>query len=113
MTDVEDRNWQAAVGIVGARLDFVRKISSALNAKDAENERLRAALKPFADLAGKLDGAPNLIGLLTEADFKRAAEAFGNEQNARPIKCEGCDTGIADPPSRLCPGCQAYVEHQR
>lgn len=34
------------------------------------------ALKPFADLAGKLDGAPNLVGLLTEADFQRAKTAW-------------------------------------
>lgn len=28
-------------------------------------------------------------------------------------KCEECDTYAADPPSRLCPGCQAYREHQQ
>ena len=42
-----------------------------------EAQEARAALKPFAELAGKLDAAPNLVGLLTEADFKRAADAFG------------------------------------
>lgn len=48
----------------------------------AKIERLQAALKPFADLAGKLDGAPNLIGLLTEEDFKSAASALADEQSA-------------------------------
>jgi hypothetical protein len=32
--------------------------------------------------------------------------------NSRPKKCEGCGQNYADPPSKLCPGCQAYREHQ-
>lgn len=31
----------------------------------------------------------------------------------RPKKCEGCGVNPADPPSRLCPGCDAYRDHQR
>jgi Protein of unknown function (DUF968) len=31
---------------------------------------------------------------------------------AAPPRCEGCDSNYADPPSKLCPGCQAYKEHQ-
>lgn len=38
-------------------------------------------------------------------------EAF-NKQKRRPVKCEGCETNYADFPSKLCPGCQAYKEHQ-
>lgn len=30
----------------------------------------------------------------------------------RPMRCEGCDQNFADPPSKLCPGCQAYRDHQ-
>jgi hypothetical protein len=30
-----------------------------------------------------------------------------------PDKCEECGQYPADPPSRLCPGCEAYQEHQR
>lgn len=30
-----------------------------------------------------------------------------------PLLCEGCGCNRADPPSKLCPGCQAYQEHQR
>lgn len=30
-----------------------------------------------------------------------------------PERCEGCDQNFADPPSKLCPGCQAYRDHQR
>jgi len=31
----------------------------------------------------------------------------------RPPKCIECDKNIADYPSRLCPGCEAYKEHQQ
>lgn len=31
----------------------------------------------------------------------------------RPPICEGCGKDRADPPSKLCPGCQAYRDHQR
>jgi ribosomal protein L32 len=37
-------------------------------------------------------------------------------QNSRRMphrmKCEECGKNYADPPSRLCPGCEAYREHQ-
>lgn len=29
------------------------------------------------------------------------------------MKCEECGKYRADPPSKLCPGCQAYREHQK
>ena len=31
---------------------------------------------------------------------------------ARRRRCRGCWVNWADPPSQLCPGCQAYREHQ-
>jgi len=31
----------------------------------------------------------------------------------RPPVCEGCGKNRSDPPSKLCPGCQAYRDHQR
>lgn len=31
----------------------------------------------------------------------------------RPPICEGCGINRSDPPSKLCPGCQAYQEHQQ
>ncbi len=30
-----------------------------------------------------------------------------------PPLCESCGVNRADPPSKLCPGCQAYEAHQR
>jgi len=29
-----------------------------------------------------------------------------------PPVCDGCGKGYADQPSKLCPGCQAYRDHQ-
>lgn len=29
------------------------------------------------------------------------------------VKCVDCQTNYADPPGWLCPGCEAYREHQR
>lgn len=30
-----------------------------------------------------------------------------------PPYCIMCNTNRSDPPSKLCPGCQAYKEHQK
>ncbi len=30
-----------------------------------------------------------------------------------PPRCEECHVNYSDPPSRLCPGCEAYREHTR
>ena len=44
-----EENWKTGIEISGGRLAATRKIAAALNAKDAEIERLHAVLKPFAD----------------------------------------------------------------
>ena len=31
----------------------------------------------------------------------------------KPAKCIICDTNISDYPSNICPGCEAYLEHQK
>lgn len=31
---------------------------------------------------------------------------------SQSIECKGCESGIADGPTGLCPGCQAYRDHQ-
>lgn len=31
----------------------------------------------------------------------------------KPPICDECGENYADPPSKLCPGCQAYREHQQ
>lgn len=34
-------------------------------------------------------------------------------KRAKPPKCAECGIYRADPPSKVCPGCEAYREHQR
>jgi hypothetical protein len=51
----------------------------------------------------------------TEEEERLAWAAWMKEADEivrRPMKCEGCLQNWADPPSRLCPGCEAYSEHQ-
>lgn len=44
--------------------------------------------------------------------FIRANQKVARQMDkARP--CAECGTNWADPPSTLCPGCEAYREHQR
>jgi hypothetical protein len=79
-------------------------------------------------LGGKL--APNLwdilLGLhwrelwkISMTDNSRTlAELFGSKArevvpDRRPKLCDDCGKNLADYPSRLCPGCEAYLEHQR
>jgi Holliday junction resolvase len=44
--------------------------------------------------------------------WARIIETMQPRQPAKPAICEGCGASRADPPSKLCPGCQAYREHQ-
>ena len=69
----------------------------------AEIKRLKAALRGIANEA---------IGVGSSADplivIARAA------LEGKPVvMCEDCGERPADLPSRLCPGCEAYREHQR
>lgn len=42
---------------------------------------------------------------------KGVADTFFSKINVK--ECEECGKFIADTPSKLCPGCQAYKEHQQ
>lgn len=71
----------AKQALADSNREWYVRVVTALDERDAEIERLRAALKPFAELGRKLDDAPNLIGLLNESDWKNAVEAYGDEQS--------------------------------
>lgn len=55
---------------------------------------------------------------LTENDIaalcggKKARRRQRTESVKQPPLCAECGVYRSDPPSRLCPGCQAYREHQ-
>jgi hypothetical protein len=40
-------------------------------------------------------------------------EPAGSGYAATRAGVEGCSDGIAEPPGRLCPGCEAYQDHTR
>lgn len=40
-----------------------------------------------------------------------ASRTKPDEEPRYPMLCEDCGKNYADPPSKLCPGCEAYREH--
>lgn len=42
----------------------------------------------------------------------RKWKAAAKKRLQKPPKCLECGVNRADPPSRLCPGCEAYREHK-
>lgn len=52
------------------------------------------------------DGEPAGSGYGATKAGVQFAEGF-------PRLCDGCGKNDADPPSKYCPGCGAYAEHQR
>jgi rubrerythrin len=67
-----------------------------------------------ADLAGV---RTQIESLLRDefADIERqiAGERTLADCEMRPPVCIECGVNRADPPSKMCPGCQAYREHQQ
>jgi hypothetical protein len=57
-------------------------------------------------------------GLWTEDGEPAGSGYAATKQGAErakdiPRPCDGCAHGIAEPPGSLCPGCEAYREHQQ
>lgn len=46
-------------------------------------------------------------------DFELMTQRLAAVDKTRPKRCAECSTNYADPPSDLCPGCEAYREHTR
>ena len=51
--------------------------------------------------------------LVMHSALRRSVKKIDNHKHVRRIKCSGCDSNYADYPSKLCPGCQAYKDHQQ
>lgn len=45
--------------------------------------------------------------------YRESACEWEFEDKPNDLKCIECGTNLADPPSLLCPGCEAYREHVR
>lgn len=71
-----------------------------------EIERMQAALSQIDAVCMDYKSAPTefIRGII-----KRVCE----QKTGMPDKCIDCGENYADPPSKLCPGCQAYREHQQ
>lgn len=67
----------------------------------------------------------NFFGEVSQGAYVRALarvhQAIGSLESVvkyskrfeQRVRCEGCGKDWADLPSKLCPGCQAYKEHQK
>lgn len=85
---------------------------------------MRAALQGGGDTEGGLVAAPIGDEVMSKAvqDYasdrvfdgtRRPSDAQIERVRARrrPRLCEECGVYPADPPSKICPGCEAYREH--
>lgn len=80
-----------------------------------KKKRGRRGLKPLnVRPKGGGDGKPHEIvsGKRGTKGPKRKKALPPWREVRRPPICEGCGLNRSDPPSKLCPGCQAYREHQ-
>ena len=77
--------------------------------REAEIERLRAALREIADEAIGVGSSADPLIVIARA----ALEGKPLRAKDKLVMCEDCGERPADLPSRLCPGCEAYREHQR
>lgn len=51
--------------------------------------------------------------IAARAAIAKATGSQSSTEGTFPRKCESCGKNPADPPSRICVGCEAYQEHQR
>lgn len=89
----------------------LKKAEAQISRQGREITRLMALLDQIKTVCDDNASVP-LQGRAMALQFVRDVAASAHEQKSAPIRCDGCDTGYADPPSKLCPGCQAYREHQ-
>jgi rubrerythrin len=70
---------------------------------------------PITDISRKRDIASAKASLQMQHDMRAAGVTRRGRQGKvlGAKKCAGCGVHYADPPSELCPGCEAYRGHQR
>jgi hypothetical protein len=127
--------WAAGQGLMAAKgeptldpEDFLFDYSKAMDVDDwdglAEVARdhiravpqevgMREALAFYADAKHYAPGRWVVNGLTRPVLQDGGKLARSALSLSRPVRCEGCDQNYADPPSKMCPGCQAYRDHQR
>ena len=83
----------------------VKDISESIDARDTHIIELTDALTNLMLRLDKHFGTP-MSGDWQEQEYARNVLGW-------PTLCDGCGVHLSDPPSRLCPGCEAYREHQQ
>jgi hypothetical protein len=63
--------------------------------------------------AGRSSEAVHVKAVATMNKQLRCEILQDRKRSQKPMLCDGCLDNYADPPSNLCPGCQAYREHQQ
>lgn len=91
---------------IGRLKETLRAILNSDMAQAAEDEgrvvpELEAARRVLDEARGAESGVPDFGAVLRAAREKRKF----------PPMCVECGRYASDPPSRLCPGCEAYKEH--
>ena len=98
--------WQFTTGRYLEARDELHKLRMSL-ARIAEHLGVARFIPGYVDGVHLFDAVKHI-----ERGWSRlAAEIIDNVRS--PPKCEECGKNYADPPSKLCPGCQAYQEHLR
>lgn len=105
-THLDTEAWKCAeAGGRTALAAFLANNSQALERAKAKDEILIIAR---SCIDRDYSGDPAIAAL--DVAFAKL-DALDQEDGAPPL-CDGCGKYPADPPSHLCPGCQAYQEHQ-
>jgi hypothetical protein len=81
----------------------------------AEMVRLAHEVEALAELSSIVSIrtlAPPLANKMRDAAMKRELMEAYLRPTPKALKCEDCGERPADYPSKLCPGCEAYREHQ-
>jgi hypothetical protein len=66
-----------------------------------------------ADILLDVTGGDGSLSAPMNRKQRRARAKTAAPKTVHRKRCRDCGTNWADPPSPLCPGCDAYQEHQR
>ena len=74
-------------------------------------DRRRARIPTHRDRGHSMTTKSELFAMLAAA-AKNGGGCVTVLDSRKPPVCKECGIHLSDPPSKLCPGCKAYKEHQ-
>ena len=107
MLGIGEEEWQFTIG----RYLEARKELESLRmgvARIAEHLHLQESIPGYCDDVHLFNAVKHI-----ERGWNKLCAEIINEIEAGPKLCEECGIYPADPPSKVCPGCEAYREHQK